>query len=141
MDTGIHGPHSHYSLPDEDKHGRVELKWLTDGENGIACNLDSIGYKALVSATEKVLGSAKPYAIGGSLPLIRDLQDNGFDVMISGYGSSSKYHADNEAASLSAFRKATSIIANVSLLKFTFKLKLSLSYCFLIFSIVRSYLP
>lgn len=107
-----HGPHSKYSL--EDKQGRVELKWLTDGENGVACNLDSIGYRALLYATDKTLGSATPYSIGGSLPLIRDLQDSGFDVMISGYGSSAKYHADNEAASLSAFKKATQIISNVS---------------------------
>jgi acetylornithine deacetylase len=89
------------------------LKWLTDGENGIACDLKSMGYKALVEATQKVLGSAKPYSIGGSLPLIRDLQDEGFDVMISGYGSSAKYHADNEAASLKDFKQATKIIANV----------------------------
>jgi acetylornithine deacetylase len=68
----------------------VELKWLTSGENGVACKLDSKGYFALVKATEAVLGSAKPYSIGGSLPLIRDLQDAGFDVQISGYGSSSK---------------------------------------------------
>ncbi len=86
-----HGPHSKYTLPEQnDFKGKVELKWLTSGENGVACKLDSKGYFALVKATEAVLGSAKPYSIGGSLPLIRDLQDAGFDVQISGYGSSSK---------------------------------------------------
>ena len=64
-------------------------------------------------STEKVLGSAKPYAIGGSLPLIRDLQDQGYDVMIAGYGSSAKYHADNESASLTDFKRAVQIIANI----------------------------
>lgn len=106
-----HGPHSHYKL--EDMSGSVALTWLTGGENGIACNLKSRGYEALMFSTEKVLGSAKPYSIGGSLPLIRDLQDKGFDVMVAGYGSSAKYHADNESASLTDFRKAIQIIANI----------------------------
>ena len=112
IESNAHGPHSHYTLVG-DKSGFVELKWLTTGENGIACNLESKGYHALMKATEKILGSAKPYAIGGSLPLIRDLQDNGFDVMISGYGLSAKYHADNESASLVDFKKAFKIISHV----------------------------
>ncbi len=41
---------------------------------GIACKLDSKGYKALVEATEAVKGSAKPYSICGSLPLVGDMQ-------------------------------------------------------------------
>lgn len=60
------------------------------GENGVACKLDSRGYGALIRATRSVLGDAKPYAIGGSLPLIRSLQEQGFDVQISGYGASAK---------------------------------------------------
>ncbi len=86
--TTERGPHSKYTLPEQ--AGKVELKWLTSGENGVACKLDSKGYFALVKATENVLGVAKPYSIGGSLPLIRDLQEEGFDVQISGYGASSK---------------------------------------------------
>ncbi len=109
-----HGPHSKYYLADEGKGARLELTWLVAGENGIACNLESKGYRALLDATTKVLGDAKPYSIGGSLPLIRDLQDSGFDVMITGYGLSSKYHADNEAASLKDLKNATCIISNVS---------------------------
>lgn len=107
----VRGPHSKYTLPDQP--GRVEFKWLTAGENGVACKIDSKGYHALVKATENVLGAAKPYSIGGSLPLIRDLQDEGFDVQISGYGSSAKYHADNEAVSLSDLKNATKIITQV----------------------------
>lgn len=63
---------------------------VSQGENGVACKLDSRGYKALIQATTSVLGDAKPYAIGGSLPLIRSLQESGFDVQISGYGASAK---------------------------------------------------
>jgi acetylornithine deacetylase len=100
-------------LPDENRKGQVELKWLGEGENGIACNLDSVGYKALLKATETVLGAVKPYAIGGSLPLVRELQDSGYDVQISGYGFSSRYHADNESASLDAYRQATRICSKL----------------------------
>ena len=114
-----HGPHSHYALTG-DMSGSVKLTWLTEGENGIACNLNSKGYEALMYSTEKILGTAKPYSIGGSLPLIRDLQDKGFDVMVAGYGSSLKYHADNESASLTDFKRAIQIIANVSILYTSF---------------------
>jgi acetylornithine deacetylase len=110
----IHGPHSKYQLPDGGAKGSIELKWVVEvrrnrcmhvgvlliyttccsldwqGENGVACKLDSRGYEALIGATKSVLGDAKPYAIGGSLPLIRSLQEQGFDVQISGYGASAK---------------------------------------------------
>lgn len=109
----VRGPHSKYVLPGE-MNGKVSFKWVVEGDNGIACRLDSKGYSALLQATEEVLGSVKPYSIGGSLPLIRDLQDLGFDVQISGYGISSRYHADNEAASLSDLKCATRIISKVS---------------------------
>jgi acetylornithine deacetylase len=126
-----HGPHSKYNLVDEGKAAKLELTWLTNGENGIACNLESKGYRALMTATKKILGDAQPYSIGGSLPLIRDLQDSGFDVMISGYGMSSKYHADNEAASLSHFKEATQIIANVTALTTLHIIHLHLLYLLL----------
>jgi acetylornithine deacetylase len=138
-DMPMHGPHSKYELPDEELKGRLEMKWIGEGENGVACKLDSEGYSAILKATEKVLGSVKPYAIGGSLPLIRDLQDQGFDVQIAGYGISARYvlcvsgaatvepdayddvhalncryHADNESASLTSLKNATKIIAEVT---------------------------
>ena len=89
------------------------MKWNGEGEDGVACKLDSIGYKAILEATVKVLGFVKPYSIGGSLPLIRDLQNQGFDVQIAGYGISSRYHADNESASLTSLKNATKIISTV----------------------------
>lgn len=95
----VHGPHSKYVLEgrtegDEEiaeVKAHIALKWLVDGDNGVACKLDSNGYHALLNATKEVLGSVTPYSIGGSLPLIRDLQDHGMDVQISGYGISSRY--------------------------------------------------
>lgn len=109
----IRGPHSKYSLPDENKHGKVDFSWLSEGENGIACDLKSTGYFAILEATRHVLGDVKPYSIGGSLPLIRQLQEQGFDMQISGYGISAKYHADNESASLASFKDASKIISKV----------------------------
>lgn len=110
---GEHGAHAKYVLADEDRNGKVELTWVGQGENGIACNLNSVGYKALLEATEAVLGKCTPYSIGGSLPLVRELQDSGYDVQISGYGFSSRYHADNEAVSLDSMKKATRIISGI----------------------------
>jgi acetylornithine deacetylase len=117
LEVGAHGPHSKYVIDANEKEaevrGGVKLTFVVVGENGIACNIDSIGFKSLQASTEKVLGAVVPYSIGGSLPLVRELQEQGFDVMISGYGFSSKYHADNEAVSLSAMQQAFKILSGV----------------------------
>lgn len=107
------GEYSKYELPSENKKGLLTLKWLTEGENGVACNMESNGYYALCNATKDVLGDVKPYSINGSLPLIRELQEKGFDVQISGYGSSSFYHANNECVSLSAMKNAAKIFVKL----------------------------
>lgn len=107
-----HGPHSKYVMSDGFK-GKIDFKFQSPPENGIACKLDSKGYAAILDATTRVKGSVQPYSIGGSLPLVRDLQDQGFDVQIAGYGLSSRYHADNEAVSLKDLKAAVKIISNV----------------------------
>ena len=63
----------------------MEITWGDHLLAGVACSLDSVGYKALVSATEEVLGEAKPYAICGSLPLVREMKDEGFDLQVRVY--------------------------------------------------------
>ncbi|XP_078438481.1 peptidase M20/M25/M40 family protein [Wolffia australiana] len=90
------GPVSRYCLPDENLSGRVEITFHEAMTSGVACNLDSKGYHVLCKATEEVVGHVKPYSITGTLPLIRDLQDEGFDVQTTGYGLMSTYHAKNE---------------------------------------------
>ena len=156
------GPFSKYEA--EGVRGKLEFKWIgevrrpmvvvlvpdrplmrtllsmigSQGENGIAVKLDTAGNKALKQATEEVLGKVEPYSISGSLPLVRYLQDNDFDVQLCGYGLSSRYgslhchaymrdgcslmtptlmadryHADNEAADLNDFKKATQILSRV----------------------------
>lgn len=113
VNATIRGPHSKYSIPSQQLIGNVDLKWVFKGENGIACNLHSPGHRALRSATEAVVGSAVPYSIGGSLPVVRELQGKGFDVQIAGYGFSSRYHADNEAVSLASMKNATRIVSKI----------------------------
>ena len=61
----IHGPQSKYILNSNSgssssegdvEKARIELTWLSEGDNGVACKLDSIGYKAIMEATKKVIG-------------------------------------------------------------------------------------
>uniref|UniRef100_A0A0E0NJG8 Acetylornithine deacetylase n=1 Tax=Oryza rufipogon TaxID=4529 RepID=A0A0E0NJG8_ORYRU len=104
------GPVSKYVLPDENLRGRLiinsplltidlarlEITIDEDIMNGVACNLESRGFQALCKATEEIVGHVEPYSITGSLPLIRELQDEGFDVQTAGYGLLKTYHAKNE---------------------------------------------
>lgn len=86
----------------EDARGHVEWKWANEKAMvGVACDLQSEGYKAVHSAIEKVRGEAKPFSLTGSLPLIAELKDAGFDVQIMGFGRMEAYHAVNEWALLS----------------------------------------
>nr|XP_048319826.1 acetylornithine deacetylase isoform X2 [Ziziphus jujuba var. spinosa] len=67
-----------------------------EATSGVACDLNSRGFHVLCKATEEVVGHVKPYSITGTLPLIRELQEEGFDVQTSGYGLMATYHAKNE---------------------------------------------
>ncbi|XP_020217011.1 acetylornithine deacetylase [Cajanus cajan] len=89
------GPVSKYVLPDENIKGSLTLTF-DEALSGVACDLNSRGFHVLCKATEEVVGHVKPYSITGSLPLIRELQDEGFDVQTSGYGLMVTYHAKNE---------------------------------------------
>lgn len=112
------GPCSKYTLEGDDvdvKRGTLELTWSGPIEEvrhmeGVACNLKSPGLQAIIDATAAVKGSAKPYAITGSLPLVREMQAAGFDIQITGYGLSKTYHADNEYALLSDMTDAYQIM-------------------------------
>ena len=93
--------------------GKVALKW-GNKENpmrGIACNIDSPGFFALESSIKAVRGTVKPYSISGSLPLVQDMKESGFDLQITGFGLSSTYHADNEYCQLSDMKRAAQILS------------------------------
>lgn len=110
------GPVSKYTLPEENLRGRITMSF-NEASSGVACNLESRGFKVLCKATEEAVGHVKPYSITGTLPLIRELQDEGFDVQTAGYGLMATYHAKNEYCLLSdmcqGYRVFTSIISQL----------------------------
>eukprot|EP00798_Chlamydomonas_sp_ICE-L_P008197 gene8197-1459_t len=131
-DLPTRGPCSKYVLPDEDLRGRLELTFfesfsrgvacnlesqeLTFFESisrGVACNLESQGFKAMEVVFSKVYGRFQPFAITGSLPCIRELQEEGFDVQTMGFGNLATYHAVNEFALLSDFKKGFQVMTGL----------------------------
>ena len=48
--------------------------------SGLACDINSIGFKALEKATIEIYGECKPIADTGTLPLVGDLRKNGYDI-------------------------------------------------------------
>lgn len=107
------GPCSKYVLPEEGLKGRLTIEFEKTMMSGVACNLDSPGFRALCDATEAVIGHVKPYSITGSLPCIRELQEAGFDVQTVGYGLMSTYHARNEYCLLSDFKDGFRVLARI----------------------------
>lgn len=109
------GPCSKYHICIEEGEfkGKIELTFEGDPFKGIAVNLDSDAFKHLDDSTKSVLGESKPYSITGSLPLVGDLQEAGFDVQICGYGHSSVYHGDNEYCTLSSMESAFKILCGL----------------------------
>ncbi|KAJ0681363.1 putative acetylornithine deacetylase [Helianthus annuus] len=101
-----------YILPDEDLRGRMEISF-DEASSGVACNLESRGYHVLCQATKDAVGHVKPYSITGTLPLIRELQDEGFDVQTAGYGLMATYHAKNEYCLLSDMCQGYQVFAGI----------------------------
>ncbi|PIN04864.1 Metalloexopeptidase [Handroanthus impetiginosus] len=107
------GPVSKYVLPDEKRRGKVEITFGTENIPGIACNLESRGYQVLAKATEEVIGYVKPYSITGTLPLVHDLQDKGYDVQNIGYGLTEVYHANNEYCNFSDMAQGYAVFVRI----------------------------
>ncbi|XP_020094643.1 acetylornithine deacetylase-like isoform X3 [Ananas comosus] len=112
-DLDTRGPVSKYVLPDEGLKGSVEITFDEEIIGGIACNLDSRGYQVLYEATKEVIGYVEPYADTGTLPLVRDLQDEGFDVQLTGYGINDVYHADNEYCLFSDMKQGFEVFVSI----------------------------
>lgn len=60
-----------------------------------------------------MIGKSEPYSIGGSLPLVGEMKDSGFDIQLIGFGISAVYHADNEYCNLSDMVNATKILTKL----------------------------
>lgn len=107
------GPVSKYDLPEQGLRGKLELEILGAPCSGIACSIDSLGNKVICEATQEVLGECKPYSLTGSLPLVKELQDQGYDLQIIGYGLMKTYHAKNEFGLLSDFEHGFQVMAKI----------------------------
>ena len=95
-DASKRGAFSKYTLPDEKLNGKVEVEWVGEYYEGIACDMKSPGFAALVDAFKAVKGDCEPFSLTGSLPLVRDLQNAGFDLQLVGFGKMSVYHGLDE---------------------------------------------
>jgi acetylornithine deacetylase/succinyl-diaminopimelate desuccinylase-like protein len=97
------------------QRGGVKLEPKGRFIDGIACSLESPGLAALTQAIRNARPGSepKPHSITGSLPLVRDLQNSGFDVQITGFGRSTYYHAPNEQAELEHFRQGFAVLVEL----------------------------
>jgi len=110
------GPVSKYIITEEEGNelrGKVSVTWGEQPFKGIACDLDSRGYSALVDATKFVKGKATPFSVNGSLPLVGDMKAAGYDLQICGFGKSSVYHGNNEYCSMKDMQDAIQILSKV----------------------------
>ncbi|MBI3756897.1 MAG: M20/M25/M40 family metallo-hydrolase [Deltaproteobacteria bacterium] len=104
------GP-SRYRL--DDAVGTIKLEAIGAPGGGIACDRTSPGYIALVEAIAAVRPESQPFSLTGTLPYVRFLQRNGFDVQITGFGRMDTYHAPNEFAEMSHMRDGFRILCQV----------------------------
>ncbi|AYV77645.1 MAG: acetylornithine deacetylase, partial [Dasosvirus sp.] len=103
-----------YCLDNEEKSTvNFELKWLSDPYVGIACNMESVGFKLISEATKKIKGDMDYNSCTGSLPLIAELHEQGFDMQIIGYGVGQAYHANDEYCRFSGMKMGYSILMDV----------------------------
>jgi acetylornithine deacetylase len=65
------------------------------------------------AAWDAVYQCFRPMATCGSLPCIKELQDEGFDVQMMGFGAMSVYHANNEYCSLAAFKQGLQLLVQL----------------------------
>jgi len=105
------GPCFKFEVPDA--KGQISFRWIGDIHGGVACKLDSDGYKAICQATKEIVGECKPYSITGTLPLVADLQAAGFDLQITGYGMSKFYHGTNENCRVSDMKQGYTVFLKI----------------------------
>ncbi len=109
----VHGPFSKYVLADENLAGKVEIEWEGDFYSGIACDIKSPGFKALVDAFQSVTGHCEPFSLTGSLPLVRELQEAGFDLQLVGFGRMSVYHGVDEYCCVSEMKNGFDVLKHI----------------------------
>mmetsp|Transcript_67346 Transcript_67346/g.161473 ORF Transcript_67346/g.161473 Transcript_67346/m.161473 type:complete len:544 (-) Transcript_67346:51-1682(-) len=116
------GPYSKFALPEEvsvmegeHRVAKLELEWkggktLWKTYEGLAVDLKSEGFKALVQAHRETKGEVKPFSVNGSLPLVKIMQQEGFDLHLCGFGLLSVYHGIDEYCTVKDMANAYQII-------------------------------
>lgn len=102
-----------YELVEEGLKPKISFEWLGDECAGIACSLESVGHRSLRTAVAEIHGRSREFSITGSLPLVADLKEAGYDVQVTGFGRMEAYHAKNEFALFSEFAQGFQILARV----------------------------
>jgi acetylornithine deacetylase len=97
------------------RRGTVAIDVADGFLEGMACDLDSPGLAVLQRAISSVRGErdAGRYAMTASLPLIRELQRDGFDVQITGFGIGACMHAPDEHGRLQDFVDGLAVLWHV----------------------------
>lgn len=106
------GPGFAYELADG-KRGKISFSWQGAPMSGVAVDLESPGLSALSEATLEIQGTCVPYSLTGSLPLIAELKEEGFDLQMCGFGHSSVYHGTNEYVSIESMKKGYMVLSKV----------------------------
>lgn len=99
-----------FELPDG-QIGRLFMEFTGDPAPIAAVNLTSPSYQVLADAIEEVRGSVTPVSTGGSLPVIGDLFELGFDVQMTGFGVADNIHAANEFGFYTDFADGYRVLA------------------------------
>lgn len=107
-----YGP-SKFALKKPKAKAEIKFRWEGVPYLGIACDTSSKGFRILDKAVKAVRGVSKPVSTTGGLPLVKELQDKGFDVQIIGFGREDAYHAPNEYAVVSEFEKGFKILKKI----------------------------
>jgi len=58
-------------------------------------------------------GECTPFSLTGTLPIIAELRDEGFDVQVTGFGRMEAYHAVDEFAKLSELAQGYRVIFRI----------------------------
>jgi len=111
--TALNARGPNFAFETSEAKGSIAIEFESEIYHGIACNIESEGYKAISQATKEVVGTVKPYAVSGSLPLVHELQQAGYDLQISGYGLSKVYHGVNEYCEVSGMKQGFDILSKL----------------------------
>jgi len=102
----------------ETRTGLVELAWQGTIESfllheGVACDIESQGFKALAQGCREVFNDIKPFSVNGTLPLVKQMQREGFDLQMFGCGLLAVYHGIDEYCLLSEFKNGYELVLRI----------------------------